>query len=240
MDILYILGNGSRWRNNEIRYSLRSLQKHAQNVERVFITGEKPDFINDNIKYNYYPDKYICNINHLLKVLYTFQTTDISDDILLNYDDNFFIKDIDINKYPFYYNRQEIPESFDLSNTYTKSKIFTRNILLNLGKPIKDFGVHCPVIYNRQKFYEFENKFKQYNELNPRNVGISVRNAYLNNLEIEGEYLPDVKINRILTKRDIELKIEGRNVFSIGNNIISGGIVEFLEENYPNKSRWER
>lgn len=239
MDVLYILGNGSRWNNNEIKYSLRSLEKHGKNYGRVFITGEKPYFINDQVIYNYQPDKYIPQINHLLKVLWTFQNTDISDDILLMYDDVFFIKDIDVQNYPFYFRREETPDNFNISNTHTKSLIYTKNVLTTLGKPTKDFSLHCPITYNRQKFYEFYEKFKEYNDIYSKEFGLSARNAYANNLEIVGEYLPDVKINRILTKRDIELKIEGRNVFSIGNNIISGGIVEFLDENYPNKSKWE-
>ena len=44
MDIVYILGNGSKFNNEEIRYSLRSLEKFV-NFDRVFIVGECPKFL---------------------------------------------------------------------------------------------------------------------------------------------------------------------------------------------------
>jgi hypothetical protein len=239
MDILYILGSGSKWDNNEIKYSLRSLEKHGQNYDRIFITGEKPKFINNKIIYNYQPDKYIGCINHLLKVLWTFQNTDISDDILLNYDDNFFIKNVDISNYPSYYKREMLPDMFTISNRHTKSLLYTKNILLSLGKPIKDFAVHCPIIYNRQKFYDFYEIFKKYIDINNKDFGLSVRIAYLNSLYIVGEYMPDCKIKRNITKKEIELVIKNRSIFSISNNITKGGITEFLQDNFPNKSKWE-
>ena len=44
MDILYVVGTGSKWDNNELRYSLRSIDKYGINIDRVFIVGTKPDF----------------------------------------------------------------------------------------------------------------------------------------------------------------------------------------------------
>ncbi len=41
VDVVYPLNNGSKWDNNEIRYSLRSLEKYAANLGRVFVVTEK-------------------------------------------------------------------------------------------------------------------------------------------------------------------------------------------------------
>jgi len=45
VDVVYPLSNGSHWDNNELRYSLRSLEKYALNLGRVFVVGppRKPD-----------------------------------------------------------------------------------------------------------------------------------------------------------------------------------------------------
>ena len=40
MDVVYILGKGSVWKDNEIRYSLRSIEKHLTGFDRVFIVGQ--------------------------------------------------------------------------------------------------------------------------------------------------------------------------------------------------------
>jgi hypothetical protein len=44
-NLLYILGSGSKWQNNEIRYSIRSAEKYVGNLGRVFIVGEFPKFL---------------------------------------------------------------------------------------------------------------------------------------------------------------------------------------------------
>lgn len=240
MDVLYILGNGSRWKNNEIRYSLRSLEKHAKNVGRVFITGEKPDFVNDKIIYNYYPDDRIPTINHFNKVLHTFKNTDISDNILLNYDDNFFLKDVNIEKYPYYYKRNEIPANYTINNFYTNASTFTRNLLLKLGKPIKDFSVHTPIIYNRQKFYKMAEVIKEHcNFDNPRSVGVSVRSLYCNLNNIKGKMIKDLKIHRDLPIFEIEQILKENSVFSTSDRVYND-MAGFIFKTYPKKSKWEK
>ena len=50
IDVVYILGDGSKWGNNEIKYSLRSLEKYGKNIRDVYICGNKPYFVNNKIK----------------------------------------------------------------------------------------------------------------------------------------------------------------------------------------------
>jgi hypothetical protein len=45
IDVVYILGKGSTWSDNEIRFSLRSVDINLEH-RGVFIIGDKPDFIN--------------------------------------------------------------------------------------------------------------------------------------------------------------------------------------------------
>ena len=42
MDVLYYIGAGSMRQNIELRLSLRSLEKHGKNIDRVFLVGNKP------------------------------------------------------------------------------------------------------------------------------------------------------------------------------------------------------
>lgn len=51
MDVLYILGSGSPFNNDELRYSLRSLEKNGVNVSRVIVVGENPGFLSENVEY---------------------------------------------------------------------------------------------------------------------------------------------------------------------------------------------
>lgn len=45
IDFVYPLGTASEWGNNEIRYSLRSIEKHFAHMGQVIIVGELPPFI---------------------------------------------------------------------------------------------------------------------------------------------------------------------------------------------------
>ena len=51
MDILYYIGDGSHHNNEELRYSLRALEKHCKDIDEVWIVGNKPHFLNDKVKY---------------------------------------------------------------------------------------------------------------------------------------------------------------------------------------------
>jgi len=57
MDIVYVLGSGSEWDDNEIRFSLRSVEKYLTGVGNVYIIGKKPNFLKDII-HRSVPDSY--------------------------------------------------------------------------------------------------------------------------------------------------------------------------------------
>ena len=53
-DVVYPIGQGSSWKNNELRFSLRSIEKYGINVGKLFIVGELPDFLlGEDIIYTY-------------------------------------------------------------------------------------------------------------------------------------------------------------------------------------------
>ena len=45
IDVVYPLGTGSRWNDNELRYSLRSLEKNFPDLGRVWIVGHRPAWL---------------------------------------------------------------------------------------------------------------------------------------------------------------------------------------------------
>lgn len=48
LDLLYVVGAGSAWRDNELRYSLRSIETNLPH-DRVFVAGKLPKFLKDVI-----------------------------------------------------------------------------------------------------------------------------------------------------------------------------------------------
>ena len=58
MDIVYILGTGSKHDNIELRMSLRSICKYGRNVGRVIVAGDPVDWLSDDVVKVKIPVKY--------------------------------------------------------------------------------------------------------------------------------------------------------------------------------------
>lgn len=156
MDVLYYIGGGSMRHNIELRLSLRSLEKYGKNIDRVFIVGNKPEFIK-NVEYIWVEDKYQWWRNAFEKTKAAIKAG-ISDDFLLMNDDFFMLEEFDALNYPFYH-RGELPKEAD--REYTKILVSTRKILEKEGYKTKHFGVHCPMRINAKKYLELEKYIKE-------------------------------------------------------------------------------
>ena len=145
MNILYVIGKGSEWSNNELRLSLRSIAKNGKNVGRVYIVGYKPDFVSDAVTYIPCDDPYdVAHKNILHKVLYAIEHSDIGKHFLISSDDHYYMKTTDFDKLPVYYRQLEIPEKVrDPWSVYCNSLHDTRSILLEKGLTIYQTNPHC-------------------------------------------------------------------------------------------------
>ena len=118
MDILYTLGKGSTWQDNELRYSLRSIDKYGINVNRIYIVGDWcPGFV-DRDKVTFirchqpYTDKFK---NILYSVLYACENSDIAEDFLLSSDDHFYMEKTDFDAYPYWLKNLDLPDAYCLT-----------------------------------------------------------------------------------------------------------------------------
>ena len=234
INVLYIVGNGSLFNNEELRYSLRSLDKFGQNVGRVFITGECPDFV-DKSKVTFLPEMDIGRpmINHWWKVDQTFRKTDIGEKALLMYDDIFFCKPVDLSKYPWCW-RGDLPEEkpegeyrLCLFNAYRW--LFERNL------PTYNYECHIPCIYEKEKFLSME---KDYEELKLYDSPMAVRSVYANQFARPEKRIEDLKIRAYVD--NLEKLIADRDCFSIASDCYEGPVEEWLKKTFPEKSRWEK
>ena len=235
MDIFYVIGNGSRWQDNETKYSLRSLEMFGRNVDNVYIVGSKPNFLNNKVKWISVSDIGYPSVNHWYKVRKFFLETNIEKAIYMM-DDIFFTKEVDFNNYPFY-QKGDLKYTSSNPTGYHKSINNTKKTLEELGKPITNFEVHCPILYERDKFLSMTEMFEKYRKKFPN--FIQVRSLYCNWSNITGKFTNDVKIfgkdmGKVITKLDI------LDCFSISNDSIKSGMGSILEKRYPNKSKYEK
>lgn len=241
MDILYVVGTGSKWNNNELKYSLRSIDKNGVNVGRIFIATETlPKFINPEavehicirdlgkIKHRNIMDKIECVMNY----------SDIADDFLLSSDDHFYLRETDFDHYPLYH-KGEIQER-DENAEYWLSMRDTKQLLQQHGLTTYSTNPHCNTHFNRPMFMEHSALMKEGKQLR---YGAEV-NCLMGNLMIAAGVEPvcynDIKINSFKNREDLLRQLGDTNCFSIYDSALNCGIKEYLREMFPNKSRWEK
>jgi hypothetical protein len=237
MDLVYILGNGSKWNNNEIKYSLRSVQKYVKGFRKIFIVGEKPDFINGFTHIPFSDDMSLNKERRIMeKISFVCKQKQISSNFLFFNDDFFFLKKISVIKFP-YYQKGELGKAFQkrtISDPYRMSLENTFDVLESNKHESTHFDVHAPIIYNKSKFLKV---MSQYDWEIPH--GYVIKSLYANTLGIEGPYMSDCKISRQLTCSEILSLIDGRLLFTTGERI-NESMMQVLAELYPKKSKYEK
>ena len=174
MDALYVIGNSSQYNNLELRLSLRSLEKNAKGLESVFIVGVKPDWIK-NVVHLPVDDVYTRENNVFRKIL-TACKSDISENFLFMNDDFFMMKPFIMEEYPYFVNREVVgitnPSRYQEVQNKTLNELQSKGII-----GVMDYRVHCPIVFNKQKFLMLENYYK---ESKLGRVGYSCRLLYGN------------------------------------------------------------
>ena len=247
MNILYVVGSGSNWFDNELKYSLRSIEKNGINVDNVFIVGEKPRFINeDKVKHIYCFDKFGFGQKHNnihYKVEYAMNTGMLGDHFLISSDDHFYIKPTDFDAYPVYFRNKEIPTKTPEGvkpSIYWYSLFETRKFLLKKGLPIYQTNPHANTHIDVNLWRD---NTKLFNEAMKIPYGGEI-NCIMGNLMIangvEPQRITDCKVFKYKTEEQLKEKIADNHVFSIDDGAIECGIGRYLGNLFPDKCSYER
>lgn len=162
IDLVYPLGGGTAWKNNELRFSLRSVEKNLKNVRRIYIIGEKPAWLKntihipceDTLKNN--PDG-----NIIRKILRACRIDGLSEDFLFMNDDYLVLKPIMANIIPPFHkgNMADFEDKYFKTNKWRESLGRTKNILVKKGYQAYHYDGHIPMIINKKKFPVIMAKF---------------------------------------------------------------------------------
>lgn len=246
MDILYIVGTGSKWDNNELKYSLRSLEKNGTGINRVMIVGEKPKFVIDDMPYMYCFDKYgkfFAHKNIYNKIKIAIHSGMLPDHFLISSDDHFYYRPTDFDNYPVYYREREIPAEIPANvkhNLYQLSLQETRKFLLKHGLPVYQTNPHANTHIDVNLWKDNLDLFTKAQEL--RWGGET--NCIMGNLMIANGIIPepieDCKVYSFEDRAEFDEKIKNVHVFSMADKALNCGIGSILSEMFPEKSRWEK
>ena len=217
--------------NEELRYSLRSVEKNFPH-RKVFIFGGKPDDI--------HPDRFVplkqygtTKWEKVRNMLYKCcENKDVSDDFFL-FNDDFFVM-LPITEYkPMYdgsiYKRivQIEGRNYDTPSHYTAQ---LRKMVHELehecpSAPMLNYAVHMPMLVNKEKMLCVLKKFQS----------PMFRTLYGNYWNIGGEQMPDMKILRTSQKIDESAPYLSSDDASFMNREIG----RYIKATFTERSRFE-
>jgi hypothetical protein len=234
IDIVYPIGVGSAWNDNELRYSLRSLEKHGRNIGDVYIIGVRlPDFVTGVkfIKDNPKIMNYHAKIAHAYYVACNY----VSDDYIIMNDDFILTEETDFSEF------KNKVRNYDLKHhlhIYGSGYHYGQQIKATVKVLDKweHFDNHYPMKFNREKLKEIYEAHKD--KIESINT-VLMRSLYGNLVEEETEVLPDLKLKTRISKERITDLVKDRFCFSFGDNGLTNELKEWLKHNYPNKSKYE-
>lgn len=223
IDLLYPLGNGSRLKDFELRMSLRSMERHLKGFDKVWIVGQKPEWL-QNV--NFIPmkdDKNSPDYNIMAKIARACEEKELSETFGFFNDDHFLLHDFDIKTFPYYY-EGTLEQYANRKDAYGSRARNSLNHLKTKGLPTKNFDIHTPILYNKEQFLKNIVPLEWIN-------GYIIKSLYANILKIEGVEIKDNKINQPPNPGD--------SFFSTPP-YMRASVTRFLSEMFPEKSRFEK
>ena len=228
-DLVYIYTmsrqHGSRWENNELRYSLRSLIN--ANYRNVVIVGDKPDWV-ENVKY--IPCRDITSnkqLNALHKIKTACQSRKIGSDFYLMNDDFFFINKVDEITYQHGGNLKKRVENF--VPKYSKYYYAMKRTAELFEDPL-DYELHIPIKFNKKKFLNLFRKYEMGN-------CYLFRSVYGNEYKVGGTERKDCKVYNV---NDF-YKLNKTDYMSTSpDSILRPAIQGYIEKLFPKPSIYEK
>lgn len=240
-DIVYVFKAGSVWQDNELRYSLRSIDQYFDHRD-VFIVGDLPDWI-QNVNHIDVKDVFAKVHggkfkNVIRKIIGACQDDRVSEDFVLMNDDFFFLKKTDgivpyasgslqslINRY-----------GANDRNQYLNALKRTMRLLNKAGisDPV-NYAVHYPIVFNKKKFLQLTD------EVDWQEKPASWRTLYGNLFKIGEVERTDPKISSLEALEIFLQKDDYGDFLSISDNIALDQRFQFwIEMQLPHKSKYEK
>ena len=238
LDFVYILGKGSKWNNNEIKYSIRSVERHVPH-RNIVIVGELPHFLNrKKIIHISVSDKDSNKLkNAINKLMYACRDPRISKDFVLMNDDFIFTQDIDgLYSYTIGTLDNAKKKHTTKGGYYFRAICDTLDILNEEGYDTINYEVHYPMIINQQKFLRMIKMHPYWKQL-----PFLFRSVYGNMYRIPSYEVEDFKFYiRGFRFKDFVDKVEKWGFVSTDNQVVMRSeFQEWIKKRFPHSIYYE-
>jgi hypothetical protein len=240
-DVLYVLGTGSKWNNNEIKVSLRSLEKYCGGFGKIFIVGEFPSFLSDEIIHIPSKDIFDPRINAdgniIHKVLEACKDERLSDDFLFINDDHIFMKPINIEDIPSYHKGNIYNAILSEDNLWHRRLIRTADVLSKNGYTTYHYDCHVPMVFNKRHFIDAMSIYDYSSD-----IGYTIKSLYGNMVQPlnsesltgqEGTIFKKFNINSLYNN------YKECTFLAFNDTGLCASLVNWLRDKFSQKSKWE-
>ena len=243
MNILYIVGGGSKNKNQELRWSLRALEKYATCPVQPMIVGTAPDWFNGPVLEH--PDCFNRKAKNIFdKILFAIDHDFIGGEFMISADDHFLTQPTDYDNSPRYW-RNSICAQYRGGNNYAKAMAATRDTLLNSGYPAMDFTVHYNGFVNAADAAQARQLIESSTRHRFGEFGILAWAVFGNLAMISGKKRPvlfrnDIKIGEV-SEEELAAIVKDNNCFSINDYAFcSDAFLKYMAKEFGRKCRWEK
>lgn len=240
IDLVYILGTGSNWNNNEIRFSIRSVEKNLKNYGNIYIIGENPGFLK-NIIHIPYPDELgskNADGNITRKLIRACKEKELSNVFIKMNDDYLIVKPIDAKDIKPLHKGElsKYSDEYFERNQWRKRLGRTKEILLQKNLPTKHFDYHAPLPINKNNFPKIVSQFDYEND-----IGYTTRSIYGNVAYPRAKRLTNEKITifRHFTTSQLKEKTQTPTFVAYNDDGLNNPLKLFLHNMFPEPSTYE-
>lgn len=233
MDVVYVLGTGSNWDDNELRFSLRSIYSNLEGIRDVYVIGTRPAWLR-NVIHIPAKDLNTCKEANIRdKVLIACAIPELSQQFLHMHDDHLLLAPSHINNVDYWRGSRLI----DFANrikpgNYRNHVINTAQVLAAAGRATWNYDLHVPIVYDKELFPQAMGAYDW-------NKCYTVKSLYCNHLGITGPSMTDCKIQSWHTMQQLVSILKGRTWFSVGPHGLNQELRALLAELYNLPSKWE-
>jgi hypothetical protein len=242
IDVVYVLGTGSKWDDNEIRFSLRSLRKNLKGFRNVFVVGAQPDFLQNIIHIpaeDVFDPALNADANIIGKVLAACADERLADDFLFINDDHLILQPMEVGEIPAFHKGNMLdykPQYWEL-NYWRKRLKRTMETLFLKGLPAFHYDCHTPILFNKHRFFEIMSNFDYASE-----IGLTMKSLYGNSEYAEtGVFLTDEKrtVFKNYTLPELNERLLSCGFLSFNDQGLNKPLMYWLWKMFPEQTEYE-
>lgn len=236
IDVVYTVGKGSRWEDNELRFSLRALERNARGVGRVIVVGHLPSWCAaEHIQADdIYPKDKDANMIHKVRVAIEHGVTER---FLYAHDDQYLLRPVDLTELPAWH-KGDLSECNSTDLRYRRRVRNTRRLLDDSGYSTLNYDLHAPMLFEAALFIMLFGRLRWWHQ--PGGPGIVVKSMYGNSQGIAGTHVSDLLLYPYAYRtRDDIIAATATAPFCSTRQSVHQAARDFLAARFPKPSKWE-